>query len=165
MRKYIVPLKPVLHVVLDAKCFSLCVYSYLHLKQLDIFPSPAYGVCILLTFGIPMGIYCAPNCAPLEADLFRLFVFLQFSMTYVCSLSNGGGTCLYNHTGDIIHAIVHDERGIRTRMDAATSPSTAMYVVSTYCATETSLQKRSSNSTDKDYDHHSTICRFVFILL
>ena len=32
-------------------------------------------LCIVLTVGIPMGIYCAQNCVPLEADLFCLFFF------------------------------------------------------------------------------------------
>ena len=42
--------------------------------------------------------------------------------------------------------------GIRTRTDAATSPSIAMYGVSTDCA-----KKGSSNSTDKEFGHHSTL--------
>ena len=42
-------------------------------------------------------------------------------------------------TGDIIHVFVNDRRGIRARMDAVMSLSIAMYVVSTYCATETSF--------------------------
>ena len=62
-------------------------------------------------------------------------------MNYVLSLSNGSDSCLYNHTGDIIHAFFHDRRGIRTRTDAATSPSIAKYGASTYCATETSPKK------------------------
>ena len=60
-------------------------------------------------------------------------------MNYI-SLTNGSGTCLFNHTGDISHAIVHG-RGVRTRLDAATSPSIAMYGISTDCATETSPKK------------------------
>ena len=39
-----------------------------------------------------------------------------------------------------MHAFVNGALGIRTRTRAATSPSIAMYVVSTYCATETSPQ-------------------------
>ena len=46
-----------------------------------------------------------------------------------------------SHIGDIIHVFVHDRCGIQTRTDAGTSPSIAMYVVSTYCATETSPEK------------------------
>ena len=41
----------------------------------------------------------------------------------------------------IIHVFVYDACGIRTCTDAATSPSFAMYVVSTYWATETSHKK------------------------
>ena len=36
---------------------------------------------------------------------------------------------------------VHGRRGIGTLTDAAMSPTMAMYVVSTYCATETSPKK------------------------
>ena len=62
-------------------------------------------------------------------------------MNYNFSLSNGRDTRLYNHTGDIIYAFTQDGRGIRTRMDAATSQSIAMYVVITYYATEASPEK------------------------
>ena len=58
-------------------------------------------------------------------------------MNYVFSLSNGSDY----HTGDIIHVRFHDGRGIRTRTDAATSPSIAKYSASTYYATETSPKK------------------------
>ena len=75
---------------------------------------------------------------------------------YAFSLGNGSDCRLFSHTGDVIHVFGHCKRGIRTHMDAATSPSIAMYVVSTYCATETS-PKGSSNSTAKDYGHHSTL--------
>ena len=62
-------------------------------------------------------------------------------MNYVFSLSNGNDSCLYNHTGDIIHAFFHDWRGIRTRVEAATSPSIAKYGASTFCAIETFPKK------------------------
>ena len=39
-------------------------------------------------------------------------------------------------------------------------PSIAMYVVLTNCATEASQKKGSSNSTYKDYGHHSTLHLF-----
>ena len=65
-------------------------------------------------------------------------------------------TRLYNHTGDIIHAFVHGGHRIRIRTDAATSPSIAMYGVSTDCATETSPKKEAQIS-HKDYHHHSTL--------
>ena len=52
-----------------------------------------------------------------------------------------------NNTGDIIHEFTHDGREIRTRTDAATSPSITIYVGLTYCATEAS--RGSSNSTYK----------------
>ena len=42
---------------------------------------------------------------------------------------------------EIIYAFVHGGRGIRTRTDAKTSPSIAIYSVSTDCATETSPKK------------------------
>ena len=70
-------------------------------------------------------------------------------MNYNFSLSTGSDSRLYNHTGDIIRAFTNDGRGIRIRTDAATSPSTAMYVVLTYCANEDSQKKGSSNSTNK----------------
>ena len=54
-----------------------------------------------------------------------------FQSLVLYELCNGGGTCLYNHTGDIIHAFVHGGCGIRTRTDAATLPNIAMSVVST----------------------------------
>ena len=73
-------------------------------------------------------------------------------MNFVFSLGNGIDCRLFSHTGDIIHVFAHDARGIRTCTDAATSPSIAMYVVSTYYATETSSKKE-----DKDYGHHSTL--------
>ena len=74
-------------------------------------------------------------------------------MTYNFSLSNGSDS-LYNQTGNIIHAFTHDGRGIRTRTDAATSPSTAVYVL-TYCATEASPKAQIAQL--KDYSHHSTL--------
>ena len=37
MQKYVVSLYQVLHVAYDANCFLLCVYSYLHLQQFNIF--------------------------------------------------------------------------------------------------------------------------------
>ena len=63
-----------------------------------------------------------------------IFFLLTNSMNYKFSLSNGSDSHLYNHTGDIIHVLTHDGRGIRTRTDVATSPSIAMYVVLTYAA-------------------------------
>ena len=42
----------------------------------------------------------------------------------------------YNEA-NINHVFVLDGRGSRTRTNAATSPNIAIYVVSTYCATET----------------------------
>ena len=59
-------------------------------------------------------------------------VFYELSI----SLSIGSDTCLYNHTGDIIHAFVHGGRGIQTPTEAATSPFIVMYGVSSNCATE-----------------------------
>ena len=72
-----------------------------------------------------------------------LFTFLfTNSMNYNVSLSNESDSCLYNRTGDIIHAFTHDGREIRTRTDAATSPSIAMYFVLTYSAAETFKKKK-----------------------
>ena len=51
---------------------------------------------------------------------------------------------LVSHTGDIIHAFFHDCRGIRTRTDAATSPSIAKCGASTDGATETSIVLQST---------------------
>ena len=52
----------------------------------------------------------------------RLISFFQFSMSYVLSLSNGGDTCLYKHTRDIVHVYVCSWQisscGILTCMDA-----------------------------------------------
>ena len=63
-------------------------------------------------------------------------LLLTNSMNYNFSLSNGSDSCLYNHTGDIIHVFTHDGRGIRTRTDVALWPSIVMYVALPYCATE-----------------------------
>ena len=57
-------------------------------------------------------------------------------MTYAFSLGNGSDSRLFSHTGDIIHVFVHGGREIQTLMDAATSPSIRMYVISIYCATD-----------------------------
>ena len=37
MQNNVVSLYQVLHVAYDANCFSLCVYSYLHLQQFNFF--------------------------------------------------------------------------------------------------------------------------------
>ena len=62
-------------------------------------------------------------------------------MNYAFFLGNGRDWRLFSHTRDIIYVFVHDKREIRTHTDEATSPSIAMYVVSTYCATENSPEK------------------------
>ena len=85
-------------------------------------------------------------------------------MTYAFSLGNGSDSRLFSHTGDIIHVLVHGGREIQTLMDAATSPSIRMYVISIYCATEPPPppnKKGSSNSKDKDYGHHSAFRKGV----
>ena len=79
-------------------------------------------------------------------------------MKYNFSLSNGSDSCLYNHIGATVHAFTHDRCGIRTRTDAATSPSIAMYVVLTYCATEASPKKEAQIAKLKDYGHNSALC-------
>ena len=56
-------------------------------------------------------------------------------------LGNGRNWRLFSRTRDIIHVFVHNKHEIRTHTDAATSPSIAMYVVSTYCPTENSTEK------------------------
>ena len=65
-------------------------------------------------------------------------ILLPNHMNDNVSLNNGFDSCLYNHIGDITHAYSHVERRIQTQKYTATSPSIAMYVVLTYCATETS---------------------------
>ena len=91
----------------------------------------------------------------------RIGALMYFSFSYLwimCFPSVMEATLVFtSHTGDIIDALFHDWRGIRTRTDAATSPSIAKYGASTYCATETSPKKGSSNSTDKDYGLYSTL--------
>ena len=47
----------------------------------------------------------------------------------------------YNHSGEIIHAFNHVERGTQTRTDAETSSSIAIHMVLTYLATEKSPKK------------------------
>ena len=86
-------------------------------------------------------------------------------MNFNFTLSNRSDSCLYNDTGDIIHAFTHNGRGIRTRPDAATSPRIAMYVVLTYCATEAS--RGSSNSTIKGLrpSQYTPFIGVLFILL
>ena len=71
-------------------------------------------------------------------------------MNYVFSVSNGGDTCLPNHYGYIIiHAFIHGGSSMRTRTDAAMSPSIAMYAVSTCCATKTSPKKEAQIAQQK----------------
>ena len=52
-------------------------------------------------------------------------------------------------------------------MYAATSPSIAMYVVLTYCATEASPKTEAQIVQLKDYGHHSTLrlYRFLYFFL
>ena len=59
-------------------------------------------------------------------------------------------------------------RGIRTCMDTATSPSIAMYVILTYCATEASPKKKAEIAQLKVYGHHRTLRlqgSFLYLLL
>ena len=62
--------------------------------------------------------------------------------------------------------LVHDGRGIRTWTDAATSPSIAMYVVSTICVTETSPKKEAQIAQIKigSYIFSSLIFYYAFSL-
>ena len=83
-------------------------------------------------------------------------------MNYNFSLSNGSESRLYNHTRDIIHVFTQDGRGIRTRMDAATSPSIAMYVVLTYCATEVSPKEEDQIVKLKDSVYRGS---FIFLFI
>ena len=79
-----------------------------------------------------------------------IYIFSLVFNELSISLSNGSDTCLYNNTGDIIHVFVHGVgffihsfplNLLKIPTDAATSPSTAMYGISTDCATETSPKK------------------------
>ena len=63
-------------------------------------------------------------------------------MNYDVSLSNGRCIRLYNHTGDTIHAINHAGHEIQICADIVTSSSIVIYVVLTYCATETSQKRK-----------------------
>ena len=75
------------------------------------------------------------------------------------SLSNGSDTRLYNHAGDITHAFAQAGRGIRARVDAATSLGIEMYVVLTYSLRYRDFQKQgNSNSAYTEYGHHNTLC-------
>ena len=79
-------------------------------------------------------------------------------MNYVFSLSNGSDSCLYNHTGDIIHA------GFFFMTDVGFEPvwmRRRRLALQSTAPLPTALpklpKKGSSNSTDKDYGLYSTL--------